>query len=107
MDNNIKSNSSFFPNAKRKRDTNQNIRFPHENSTERKESLDRHTRNDAKVDISEGLRDYSWIKRAVDLSPEVDNSEKIEMLRRKIASGEYNVDYDRLAEKIIGEEFGY
>jgi negative regulator of flagellin synthesis FlgM len=61
--------------------------------------------SDARVSIPDGVKDFSRIKRAVDQSPDVDNSEKIARLKAQIQAGEYNVDYDAVADKMLQTEF--
>lgn len=68
------------------------------------EIMDR-TGTDAKVNIPEGVKDFSRIKKAAAAAPEQDNSEKIARLKAQIAAGTYEVDYDGLADKILTSEF--
>ena len=39
------------------------------------------------------------------MAPEIDNSEKIARLKAQIQSGKYEIDYDRLADDIIEQEY--
>lgn len=75
------------------------------NSMERASEISERTSTDAKVNIPEGVKDFSRIKKAAMSAPEVDNSEKIARLKAQIAAGTYEVDYDGLADKILGSEF--
>lgn len=75
------------------------------NSTERASELMDKTSGDAKVNIGEGVKDFSRIKKAAMAAPEVDNSEKIARLKAQIQAGTYEVDYDGLADKILTSEF--
>ncbi len=75
------------------------------NSTERASELTEKTATDAKVTIPEGVKDFSRIKKAAMAAPETDNTDKIARLKAQIASGEYQVDYDALADKILNSEF--
>lgn len=75
------------------------------NSAERATELTEKTSTDAKVSIPEGVKDFSRIKKAAMSAPEVDNTDKIARLKAQIASGEYQVDYDALADKILTSEF--
>jgi negative regulator of flagellin synthesis FlgM len=59
----------------------------------------------AKVEIPNAVKDYARIKKAVDMAPEVDNSEKIARLKEQIKAGSYNVNYEKLADKILESEF--
>lgn len=61
---------------------------------------------DAKVNISEAIKDFSRVKKAVDAAPEErDNSEKIAQLKSQIRNGTYKVDYDGLADKLLSSEY--
>lgn len=75
------------------------------NSMERASELSDKTAGDAKVNIPEGVKDFSRIKKAAMSAPEPDNSEKIARLKAQIAAGTYEVDYDALADKILTSEF--
>jgi negative regulator of flagellin synthesis FlgM len=75
------------------------------NTTERASELSEKTSTDAKVNIPEGVKDFSRIKKAAMSAPDVDNSEKIARLKAQIAAGTYEVDYDGLADKILNSEF--
>jgi negative regulator of flagellin synthesis FlgM len=41
----------------------------------------------------------------VDMAPDVDNTDKIARLKQQIKAGTYNVNYDKLADKILESEF--
>lgn len=75
------------------------------NSMERASELTEKTSSDAKVNIPEGVKEFSRIKKAAMTAPEPDNSEKIARLKAQIAAGSYEVDYDALADKILTSEF--
>ncbi len=75
------------------------------NSMERASELSEKTSGDARVNIPDGVKDFSRIKKAAMSAPEVDNSEKIARLKAQIAAGTYEVDYDALADKILTSEF--
>lgn len=74
------------------------------NDSERIKALEQ-TKNDARVSIPEGIKDFARIKKAVDASPEVDNTAKIARLKQQIESGTYRIDYEALADKILSSEF--
>ena len=63
------------------------------------------SKQDAKVNISESIKDYARIKKAVDAAPEVDNSDKIAQLKAQINDGSYKVDYEALADRLLQQEF--
>jgi negative regulator of flagellin synthesis FlgM len=75
------------------------------NSTERASEIMDKTSTDAKVNIPEGVKDFSRIKKTAMSAPEPDNSEKIARLKAQIQAGTYEVDYDELADKILTSEF--
>lgn len=75
------------------------------NSMERTAELTEKTSTDAKVNIPEGVKDFSRIKKAAMSAPEADNSEKIARLKAQINAGTYEIDYDGLADKILTSEF--
>jgi negative regulator of flagellin synthesis FlgM len=75
------------------------------NTMERASQLNEKTSGDARVNIPDGVKDFSRIKKAAMNAPEPDNSEKIARLKAQIAAGTYEVDYDALADKILTSEF--
>lgn len=74
------------------------------NDDDRKVELEG-TKRDAKVQIPDAVKDFSRIKKAVDAAPEIDKSDKIASLKAQIQKGEYKVDYDALAGKMLETEF--
>lgn len=108
----INSRPPFFPHSSSSQSTKtKNAAFSSDvattrgNSPERAEELSAISGDHVKVDIPASIKDYAAIKRAVDNSAPVDNSEKIANLKQKIQSGSYNVDYDAVAEKMLESEF--
>lgn len=75
------------------------------NAPERAKELSSLTAQDAKVDITEAVKDFAKIKKAVDAAPELDKSQKIADLKAQIASGSYKIDYDGLADKMLSQDF--
>ena len=75
------------------------------NGPERVSELTERTSTDAKVSIPEGVKDFSRIKKAAMGAPEPDNSDKIARLKAQIAAGEYEIDYDALADKVLTSEY--
>ncbi len=105
VDNNTRS--SFFPNSKSNQASQSQQAMKSalkRNDSMRMQELES-TRQDAKVNISDSIRDYSRIKKAVDAAPEVDNSEKIANLKAQIKSGNYKFDYEALADRLLEQEF--
>jgi len=106
--NNIDSTrSNFFPNAKPgAKSTGKANQVNLKNNTyEKQQYIDSYTKRDAKVDIPEAVKDFSKIKKIADAA-QIDNTEKIAALKKQIAEGTYKVNYDAVADKILGEEFG-
>ena len=108
MSNNIETTRApFFPNSKNDPiDRAQNAEIVRKRNTiERAKELKDISRDDAKVDIPLAIKDFSRIKKAVDMAPPVDNSAKIAQLKSQINSGTYNIDYDAVADRLLGQEF--
>lgn len=106
----IDTRSAFFPRGGQTRQTdsargNGQVDGAKRNSAERTTELMDKTSGDAKVNIPEGVKDFSKIKKAAMSAPEPDNSEKIARLKAQIQAGTYEVDYDQLADKILTSEF--
>ena len=100
--------SKFFPGTK----TNVNkgnqaakIKALQRNDATRSNELKDMASRDANVSIPEAIKDFSRIKKTVDMAPEIDNSEKIARLKDQIQKGTYQVNYEALADKILTEEF--
>lgn len=111
MSSNIDPNlnrTSFFPKSKSdtpSRTSQASKAFvPPRNTPERMENL-KSTNSDVKVDINEATRDFARIKAAVDMAPEIDNSKRIADLKNRIESGQYQIDYDALADEMLKREF--
>lgn len=105
----IDTRTSFFPRSRDiKSDAtkgNGQVEGLQKNTPERISELTDKTSSDAKVNIPEGVKDFSRIKKAAMSAPEPDNSEKIARLKAQIANGTYEVDYDALADKILTSEY--
>lgn len=102
------SRSNFFPNSKSPaadRAGQAKKASIMRNDPYRAQELRDTTKNDAKVDINDAVRDFSRIKKAVDAAPEIDNTDKIARLKQQIQAGTYQVDYDALADKMLANEF--
>lgn len=105
------TNQSIFPRDQRSANmrpekTNQiaDASVKPRNSKKRQVELQEKTENDAKVDISNKIKDFSRIKKAADSAAEIDNSEKIANLKKQIDSGLYKINYDGLTDKIMEAE---
>lgn len=111
MSNVESAKSSFFPATKTKpnRPSKPGVAgkvAPIErNDVTRTKEIDEKTAKDAKVDISDAIKDFSKIKRAVDAAVPVDNTDKISALKKQINEGTYQVDYDAIADRILQSEF--
>ena len=106
--NNIDTRSPFFPNSKTAQDQIQKLKHAQalqRNTEARSQELQQTTKNDAKVNISDKIKDFSRIKRAVDMSAPVDNTDKIAQLKAQIKAGTYEPDYDAIADKMLSTEF--
>ncbi len=104
----IDTRPSFFPRSRSAQAEKANGGRPVEgagNSPDRASELTAKTAGDARVNIPEGVKDFSRIKKAAMSAPEADNSEKIARLKAQIEAGTYEVDYDGLADKILTSEF--
>ena len=99
------SRPAFFPNSKTAR-AKEAAKKQYQRLSESQAGQDGFSpqKSSSLVDIPEGLRDFSRIKELATNAPEVDNSNKIEMLKNQINSGEYQIDYDRLAEQLLLQE---
>jgi negative regulator of flagellin synthesis FlgM len=104
IDNNI---TTVFPGNKNENLIGKTPRstLPVGNNPERQQELDALAKKDAKVRIPDAIRDFSQIKKAVDQAPPLNKQDKIADLRRQIAAGEYKIDYDALADKILTNEY--
>ena len=113
--NNIESNSrpSFFPNSRQGQEaqakkTEQKQKLMQSalrrNNAERIKELEKSTQ-DAKVDISNSIRDFSRIKKTVDTAPEMNNADKVQQLKEQVQNGTYTVDPEQLADKLLEKEF--
>ena len=60
---------------------------------------------DSKVNITAAVKDFSKIKKVVDQSPSPDNTNKIASLRQQIQAGTYKIDYDKVADRMLQQEF--
>lgn len=78
--------------------------FPR-NQPDRVEELNKISPANAKVDIPEAVKDFARIKKVVDYAAPLDKSQQIAALKEKIAAGNYQVDVDALADKMLEEEF--
>lgn len=103
----------FFPNSKSAKQAKQakdaermrKVLEMRRNSQERMHEINRNSGSHTRVDIPDVVRDFSRVKAAVDAAPSIDNSEKVARLKQQIRSGNYNVDYDALADKLIQNEY--
>ena len=105
----IDTRSSFFPRGRdvKSESTKGNGKVDgiQRNTMERASEISERTSGDEKVNIPEGVKEFSRIKKAAMAAPETDNSEKIARLKAQIAAGTYEVDYDALADKILTSEY--
>lgn len=105
---NIDTRAPFFPNSRSGNTEIQKAkqaRALKRNSYARAQDLGNIAQKDAKITIPESVKDFSRIKKAVDLAPEIDNTDKIASLKARIQAGTYEPDYDAVADKILSTEF--
>ena len=100
------SNSGPLSNYKKKGEAANRIKSVDLKRTDdvRKTELEK-TKRDAKVAIPDAVKDFSRIKKAVDTAPEIDKSEKIAKLKAQIADGNYDFNYEAIADKMLKTEF--
>lgn len=60
----------------------------------------------AKVSLSARARDYQKIKEVADNSDGVDAA-KVERIKKALKEGKFDVDYDKVAEKIVENDIMY
>ena len=92
----------FFPNQRAK-NVNENNYSPlgEEGASPTKEK----SQIDSKVSIPMGTKIFSRIKKLVDRTPPKDNTEKIETLKAQIREGNYEINDNRVADKVLQNEF--
>ena len=66
-----------------------------------KSEIDNISKNHTKVSINNKIKDFSRFKRVVDNAEDIDRTEYLMNLKSRIKNGEYNVDPEKLAEKMI------
>jgi len=101
----VTNRSNFFPNSEQAKTTRAQKMSMRRNDYSRRQQLDKMSKNDAKVQIPDAVRDFSRIKKAVDAAPEIDNSEKIARIKQQINNGTYKVNYEAIADKLLATEF--
>ena len=108
MNNIDSSRTGFFPNSTTAQKQKANAlkkSFMARNTLTRKNELDQMAKRDSKVEIGNAVKDFARIKKAVDAAPDIDNTDKISLLKSQIKAGTYKVDYDGLADKILNSEY--
>jgi flagellar biosynthesis anti-sigma factor FlgM len=107
--NNDSLRSPFFPNKTPNKKSghinNKNINSLERNDSERKNELDNISKKHTKVSIDSKIKDFSRFKKAVDSAEDIDRSDLIASLKNRIKSGQYSVDPEKVAEKMILGEF--
>ena len=105
----IDTRSAFFPQSRSAKAESASggskVEGTNRNSPERSSEIMDKTSTDAKVNIGDGVKDFSRIKKAAMAAPETDNTEKMARLKAQIQAGTYEIDYDGLADKILTSEF--
>jgi negative regulator of flagellin synthesis FlgM len=90
----------FFPGQ-----TKSSTRLKARNDASRKAELDEISKDHASVKINQKIKDFSRIKKVVDSAPEIDNSEKIQALKKLISAGKYQINEGKIADKIMEREY--
>jgi negative regulator of flagellin synthesis FlgM len=106
--NNVDTRAPFFPRSKTAQSEVQQTRnnpAVNRNSYDRIQEIENKTSSHAKVTIPDEIRDFSRIKRAATMAPEIDNTDKIAMLKAQIQAGTYEPDYDAIADRILESEY--
>ena len=98
--NNTTIRPPFFPGS-----TKSSSRIKARNNSERKAELDEITKNHTSVNINQKIKDFSRIKKMVDMAPDLDRSDKINQLRQQIQNGTYQINEDKIADKILQNEY--
>jgi len=75
------------------------------NDPKRKQELDDLAQQDVKIDIKDAIKDFSRMKKAVDSSSPIDQSLRVQQLKEQVNNGTYKFDYDKLADKLLAEQF--
>ena len=104
----IDTRAPFFPNSKTGKqeiESANRTQFLRRNTAERANDLSHRTAKDAKVTIPESIKDFAMIRKAVDMAPPIDNTDKIARLRSQIQAGTYQPDFDAIADKILMDEY--
>ena len=90
----------FFPG-----NTKSSTRIKARNNSERKAELDEISKNHTSVKINQKIKDFSRIKKIVDMAPELDRQDRINELRNQINNGTYQINEDKISEKILQNEY--
>ena len=99
--------SSFFPKNDRaslNRANKLQAKILQRNDKERSSAIKDNTKNDARVKIPDAVKDFARIKKAVDLAPPKDNSAKVAKLKEQIQAGQYKINFDALADRMLETE---
>lgn len=78
------------------------------NDDERKKQLQQDSAQDVQLNIPSKVKDFARIKSAIDMQAgdsSIDNTNKIQELKKKIQQNEYNVDFEQLADKMLEREW--
>ena len=105
---NIDTRSPFFPKSRTGQAEiaqSKRAKALQRNTYERAQEIQSKTSKDAKVAIPDTIKDFSRIKKAADMAPPIDNSDKIASLKAQIKAGTYQPDYDAIADKILSSEY--
>lgn len=62
------------------------------------------TQSDAVVNLSEASKEIQLAQKAVGETPDI-RTEKVEAIKAEVDNNTYEIDYDKVAEKIVGAIF--
>ncbi len=100
----IDTRPSFFPKSRSATEL-ANDRLDQLKKRQQADKLRARTKDDAQVDISNVTKDFARIKKVAIEADPAPRQEKIAKLKADIKTGQYQVDYDGLAQKVLEEEF--
>lgn len=75
------------------------------NNPLKKDELDKSSARDVKLDINDGIKEFSKIKKAVDASTPIDKADRIAELKESIKAGSYKIDPDKIADSMMANDF--
>lgn len=104
--NSSNTRSSFFPRSKNIKESNvkKSLSSKSRENINEGGDLKKTLGKDVDVFISDRVKNFSKIIKIINDAPELDNTNKIARLKRQIEKGEYVINYEALADKILQSE---